>query len=51
MLEISDNDAFEIQLVENMQRKSMDPIEEAEAFKKYIVDYGWGGVSQLAHVI
>jgi ParB family chromosome partitioning protein len=51
VLELSDKDAFEIQLVENMQRKSMDPIEEAEAFKKYIVDYGWGGVSQLAHVI
>jgi ParB family chromosome partitioning protein len=29
----------------------MDPIEEAEAFRKYVLDYGWGGVSQLAHVI
>jgi ParB family chromosome partitioning protein len=29
----------------------MDPIEEAEAFRKYILDFGWGGVSQLARVI
>ena len=48
---LSDKAAFEIQLVENIQRKSLDPIEEAEAFKKYIVDYGWGGVSHLAKVI
>lgn len=47
----SDKDAFEIQLVENMQRMTMDPIEEAEAFRKYILDFGWGGVSQLAKVI
>jgi len=26
----------------------MDPIEEAEAFRRYVVDFGWGGVSELA---
>jgi ParB family transcriptional regulator, chromosome partitioning protein len=31
-----------------MQRKSMDPIEEAEAFRRYVVDFGWGGVTELA---
>lgn len=51
VVSFSDKDAFEIQLVENMQRMTMDPIEEAEAFRKYILDYGWGGVSQLAKVI
>jgi ParB family transcriptional regulator, chromosome partitioning protein len=51
VISFSDKDAFEIQLVENMQRMTMDPIEEAEAFRKYILDYGWGGVSQLAKVI
>lgn len=51
VISLSDKDAFEIQLVENMQRMTMDPIEEAEAFRKYILDYGWGGVSQLAKVI
>jgi ParB family chromosome partitioning protein len=48
---LSDKDAFEVQLVENIHRRTMDPIEEAESFKKYVVDYGWGGVSQLARVI
>jgi ParB family chromosome partitioning protein len=48
---LSDKDAFEVQLVENIHRRTMDPIEEAEAFRKYVLDYGWGGVSQLAHVI
>lgn len=48
---LSDKDAFEIQLIENMHRMTMEPIEEAEAFKAYILDYGWGGVSQLARII
>lgn len=47
----SDKDAFEIQLVENIQRKTLDPIEEAQAFKVYVTDYGWGGVSYLADTI
>jgi ParB family chromosome partitioning protein len=49
--ELSDKQAYEIQLTENIQRKSMDPIEEAEAFRKYVVDFGWGGVSELAKKI
>lgn len=49
--QLSDKDAFEIQLVENIHRLTMDPIEEAQAFKKYILDYGWGGVSELARII
>jgi ParB family chromosome partitioning protein len=49
--EMSDKDAYEIQLTENMQRKAMDPIEEAEAFRRYVVDFGWGGVSELARKI
>lgn len=48
---LSVKDAFEIQLIENMHRMTMDPIEEAEAFEAYILDYGWGGVSQLARII
>jgi ParB/RepB/Spo0J family partition protein len=47
----SDKDAFEIQLVENIQRKTLDPIEEAQAFKVYVTDYGWGGVTYLADTI
>jgi ParB family chromosome partitioning protein len=46
--EMSDKQAYELQLTENIQRKSMDPIEEAEAFRRYVIDFGWGGVSELA---
>jgi ParB family transcriptional regulator, chromosome partitioning protein len=49
--EMSDKQAYEIQLTENMQRKSMDPLEEAEAFRRYVVDFGWGGVTELAKKI
>ena len=45
---MSDKQAFEIQLTENIQRKAMDPVEEAEAFRRYVVEFGWGGVSELA---
>lgn len=43
-----DKEAYEASLVENLQRKTLDPIEEAEAFKRYVDDYGYGGVSELA---
>ncbi|HJT83254.1 MAG TPA: ParB/RepB/Spo0J family partition protein [Nitrososphaeraceae archaeon] len=49
--EMTDKQAFEIQLTENIQRKSMDPIEEAEAFRRYVIDFGWGGVSDLGKKI
>jgi ParB family chromosome partitioning protein len=29
----------------------MDAIEEAEAFRRYVIDFGWGGVSELAKKI
>jgi ParB family transcriptional regulator, chromosome partitioning protein len=49
--ELTDKQAYEIQLTENIQRKSMDAIEEAEAFRRYVIDFGWGGVSELARKI
>lgn len=49
--DLTDKEAFEIQLTENMQRKSMDPVEEAEAFRRYVIDFGWGGVTELASKI
>ena len=49
--DLSDKDAFEIQLVENVQRNTLDPIDEAQAFKRYVIDYGWGGVTHLADAI
>ena len=49
--DLSDKQAYEIQLTENIQRKSMDPIEEAEAYQKYVNEYGWGGTSDLGRKI
>lgn len=51
ILEITNKELFELQLVENIQRKSMDHLEEAEAFRKYVMDYGWGGITDLAKKI
>jgi ParB family chromosome partitioning protein len=46
--DLDDRAAFEVSLVENVQRHSLDPIEEAHAFKKYVSEFGWGGISQLS---
>jgi ParB family transcriptional regulator, chromosome partitioning protein len=51
IVDLPDKEAYEISLIENSQRKSMNPIEEGQAYSRYIVDYGWGGVSELAKVI
>jgi ParB family transcriptional regulator, chromosome partitioning protein len=48
ILDITDMEAFEISLVENVQRKTLNPIDEAKAFKKYVYENGWGSASQLA---
>jgi len=40
--------AYEIALTENIQRKSMNPMEEARAFHSYVGRAGWGGISRLA---
>lgn len=48
IIELDEKRAFEISLVENIQKKTLSPIEEATAFKVYIADFGWGGVSDLA---
>jgi len=51
LVEASDKSAFEMAITENVQRSSLDPLEEAEAFRRYISSYGWGGVSELARRI
>jgi ParB family chromosome partitioning protein len=51
IVELSDKDAFEVSLIENIQRKSINPIEEARAFRMYVDRLGWGGVSSLAEKI
>jgi ParB family chromosome partitioning protein len=48
IVELAEKEAFEVSLMENVQRKTLNPIDEALAFKTYIRDYGWGGISDLA---
>jgi len=48
VMELDNREAFEISLIENVQRKSLNPIEEGRAFKAYIEEFGWGGASNLA---
>lgn len=48
IVELSDKEAFEVAIVENVQHKTMHPIEEAEAFNHYVKSFGWGGISELA---
>jgi ParB family transcriptional regulator, chromosome partitioning protein len=51
VIELSDKEAYEVAIVENVQHKTMNPIEEAIAFKKYVERHGWGGVTELANKI
>jgi ParB family chromosome partitioning protein len=51
IVELDDREAYEVALIENIQRKTLNPIEEAEAYKKYVTDFGWGGFTDLAHRI
>jgi ParB family transcriptional regulator, chromosome partitioning protein len=51
IVELDDKESFELSLTENIQRETLNPIDEARAFKTYISDFGWGGVSKLAKKI
>lgn len=51
VVELTDKKAYEISLIENIQRRTMSPIEEAEAYKRYVDDYGWGGITELAKTL
>jgi ParB family chromosome partitioning protein len=39
--EVSSKDAFELMLVENIQREDLSPIEEAEAYQRLVADHGY----------
>lgn len=51
LVELSDQESYELALTENMHQKTMNPIEEAIAFTRYVKEFGWGGVSNLALTI
>jgi ParB family transcriptional regulator, chromosome partitioning protein len=48
VIEVDEKEAFGLSLTENIQRRSLNPIEEAGAFDAYHLNYGWGAVSELA---
>lgn len=48
IIDATDKEAFEISLVENLQRLSIDPVEEALAFHQYIDVLKWGNRRSLA---
>jgi ParB family chromosome partitioning protein len=45
---LDDSEAYEVALAENVQRRTLDPLEEAMAFKKYCDKFGWGSQTKLA---
>ncbi|HEY7079627.1 MAG TPA: ParB/RepB/Spo0J family partition protein [Nitrososphaeraceae archaeon] len=48
VVELDDRAAFEVSLIENLQRKTLTPIDEAKAFKEYVSKLGWGSTTDLA---
>jgi ParB family transcriptional regulator, chromosome partitioning protein len=51
VVHLNDMQTFEAALVENIQRESLSPLDEANAFKMYVLDKGWGSVSELSSKI
>jgi ParB family chromosome partitioning protein len=51
MVELSDREAYEIAIAENVQHHSLNAVEEALAFKRYAETQGWGGISELSRRI
>jgi ParB family transcriptional regulator, chromosome partitioning protein len=51
VVDLDDKQAFETSLIENLQRETLAPMDEAQAYRAYVADYGWGGVSELAKKI
>lgn len=46
--DLDDKTAFELSLTENLQRKTLAPLEEARAFLDYVDKYHWGSITELA---
>jgi ParB family chromosome partitioning protein len=51
IVELDDKESFELSLIENIQRETLNPIDEARAFRIYVSEFGWGGISELARTI
>lgn len=48
IVELDDRHAFEASIIENIQRNTLNIIEEGLAFRKYVNEFGWGAASELA---
>jgi ParB family transcriptional regulator, chromosome partitioning protein len=46
--DLNDAEAYEVSIIENVQRSTLNPLEEAMAFKKYCDEFGWGSQTRLA---
>ena len=51
LVELDDKEAFEVSLLENIQRETLNPIEEGRAFRNYVEQFGYGGETELARRI
>jgi len=48
IVELDDQEAFEMAIAENVARQTLNPLEEAKAFERYIRINGWGSETELA---
>ena len=51
VVDCDDKETYEVSLTENLQRKTLNPIEEGQAFKSYVNSHGYGCISELARRI
>jgi ParB family transcriptional regulator, chromosome partitioning protein len=51
VVDLDDIQTFEFSLIENLERRSLSPLEEAKAFEKYISEEEWGSLTRLASKI
>jgi ParB family transcriptional regulator, chromosome partitioning protein len=49
--QLDDKQAYEASLIENVQRETLNPIEEAQGYKRYVTSFGYGSISELAERI
>lgn len=45
---LNDDEAFEIMIIENLQREDLTPLEEVRSFEKYVKQHGREGIEVLA---
>jgi ParB family chromosome partitioning protein len=48
IVDIDEKESFEMNLVENIHRRNLSPLEESLAFRTYVMDFGWGGITELS---